>query len=95
MFMARQKRDQQSVSVGGCENCGRDTDVLFDGFITPQTPNYRPGTVFDKHLVALCSAFQTTPARVCLQCRPPSNLEIEEILAAAKTTRQTQGSVQL
>lgn len=35
-------------------------------------------------LVALCASMQTIPAMVCQRCRPPSNLEVREILAAAK-----------
>lgn len=77
-----------------CANCGRETDYLFDGFIYPdvaeaqakQRVKKHKGTVLDNRLAqALSTPFQTEPADVCQRCRPPSNLEIEEML---KTQRR-------
>jgi hypothetical protein len=76
-----------------CENCGRETEYLFPGFIYPEVAEARAttrvtkhrGTVLDDRLVrALSSPFQTEAAEVCMRCRPPSNLEIQEMLDERK-----------
>jgi hypothetical protein len=52
-----------------CENCGRETEVLFDGFKLPDQDN---------------AELQRSIAKLTKKkrCRPPSNLEIEEMLSA-------------
>jgi hypothetical protein len=130
-----------------CDNCGRETEVLFDGFVASKSARAKFvlgeairlsmkgraagfGRVRRTHgrnalkatlhafcraedqirvlwegneqseyyhmdfwepvnkrdattIAALCAPFQTTPARVCQRCRPPSNLEaLEEHKAA-------------
>jgi hypothetical protein len=70
-----------------CGNCGRETEVLFDGFLAPVQMEaagmieFRGQTATAEQLRVMCLAFNSSePARVCQRCRPPSNLEVEEIL---------------
>jgi hypothetical protein len=67
-----------------CEQCARETEFLFDGFVTSKATQYgfkgkskRPQTI---GMVDV-----ERPGKVCQRCRPLSNLEIIE---EAATLRQ-------
>lgn len=90
-YQGRSKRRRESPPH--CQNCGRDTEYLFAGFVYPDVAEAQAkkrvkkhkGTVLDNRLVqALSTPFQAEPAEVCWACRPPSNLEIEEMLRNPK-----------
>lgn len=81
-----------------CENCDRVTEFLFDGFLEPKPPVFRSntklvhldGTVFNGRLVSALSApFQHIPAKVCMRCRPLSNIEFEEMMEQLKAATRT------
>lgn len=66
-----------------CENCGRVTEVLFDGFKLPlafETVRFTLGEAAARRQLAVSVPFLTETARVCMRCRPPSSLEVREIL---------------
>jgi hypothetical protein len=58
-----------------CEQCGRETEYLFDGFVVNKATRYDPRT---KKAIGTVDVHRD--AKVCQRCRPPSNLEIVEIL---------------
>src|SRR4051812_15889089 len=64
--------------AGLCEQCGRQTDYLFAGYVVAKATRYKrhAGTILDARLVDV-----RRDAMVCQRCRPPSNLEKKEILA--------------
>jgi hypothetical protein len=62
-----------------CESCGRKTEYLFDGFVVQKATRYNPKT---KKPIGLVDVHRD--AKVCQRCRPPSNLEIQEILEEGK-----------
>ena len=69
-----ERRGRKKV-VPHCENCGRETEYLFDGIVISKATRFdlntkKPIGVVDVH----------REGQVCQRCRPPSNLEIEEIL---------------
>jgi hypothetical protein len=75
-----------------CENCGRDTEVLFDGFIYPVDDKGEPLSPEQTAAMrALSSVFQVERGQVCMRCRPPSNLEIEEVLNGSYTANESAG----
>lgn len=59
-----------------CEQCERKTDYVFKGTIVSKATRYsrgpkpKPLGLIDVHREAM----------VCQRCRPPSNLEIQELL---------------
>lgn len=73
-----------------CEACGRKTEYLFDGMIYTKATRYHPIT---KKRIGLIDVERS--AKVCQRCRPPSNLEIAEMLKEgkrnARSTRRTNG----
>lgn len=64
-----------------CKNCGLETDVLFDGFKFSGDPKVIREMDFQTltRLKVYSAGFNTEFAKVCMRCRPASNLEIEEI----------------
>lgn len=75
---------KRHIEAPYCENCGRETEFLFDGFVLPLGRDNEPqewsGTVFEISVFELGKrGLQPKPGKVCLRCRPPSNLEIAEI----------------
>lgn len=73
-------KTRRAVTAPYCENCGLETEFLFHGWVLPLGSDGEPqkwkGTVFE------VSVFEVEPfeGKVCQRCRPPSNLEIQEIL---------------
>lgn len=68
-----------------CDNCGLETEYLFDGFIYPVNDKGEPlSPEATAAMMALSAPFQVTPGQVCFRCRPPSNLEVQELLKEAK-----------
>lgn len=66
-----------------CEQCGRETDYLFKGTVTTQATQYGfPQGQRGRPKVKPVGLIDVQrEGDVCAPCRPPSNLEIEEILA--------------
>jgi hypothetical protein len=78
---AYRRRSKRRESPPHCENCGHDTEYLFEGFVYPVNDKGEPLSAEQTAaMMTLSGPFQTTPSQVCMRCRPPSNLEIEEIL---------------
>ncbi len=68
-----------------CEQCGRQTDYLFRGVVITQATRYgcAPGS---RELKPIGLVDVHRDGMVCLPCRPPSNLEIKEILGEIEFT---------
>lgn len=82
----RRSKPTRFTRSSQCGNCGRDTDYLFEGFKDPpqmaavELYQFRGKPATKAQVRALCEPFSTERTMVCMACRPPSNLEIEEIL---------------
>lgn len=67
-----------------CENCDRETEFLFDGEVEV-TRNVLCRDYGNDARRKVPKPFQVkVSGKVCQRCRPPSNLEIQEILSDAK-----------
>ena len=81
------ERRGRTATALTCDNCYRETEFLFEGFVLPLGKDHIPQK-FRNTVMALSAPFQTTPGKVCFRCRPPSNLEIQEILSDAQQRRR-------
>lgn len=69
------------MSKPHCEQCGRETEFLFDGVLTEKRTRYEfPNGDRSKKPKAVGFIDVHRDAKVCQRCRPPSNLEIQELL---------------
>lgn len=88
-------KNRKESKLPHCENCGRETEYLFAGVKAPPPPP-DPSTLRrfkgDMRLaLALSAPFMAEAAEVCFQCRPPSNLEIKELVhEASRNARRKQ-----
>lgn len=84
-LMDRPASSEVLAVAGVCENCGRDTDYLFDGlrFQMPAAQIREMDPLRLAKMKFLCEPFLTDRAMVCLRCRPLSNLEAAELAKGA------------
>jgi hypothetical protein len=68
-----------------CEQCGRETEYLFPGQVVNKATRYSRGP--RPKPIGLVDVYRD--AMVCQRCRPPSNLEILEMLAEGTYKGQT------
>lgn len=78
------------MSTPHCEQCGRQTEYLFPGIVTGKATRYvktRTGRVMKRGTVDV-----ERDGMVCLVCRPPSNLEILEMMENGKAASRKKTS---
>lgn len=63
-----------------CENCGRETEILFEGEIEVEKTVMVRAYGYDARRKVAKPVRVKVGGKVCFRCRPPSNLEVQEIL---------------
>ena len=82
--------EKESEEIDRCGACGRKTEFLFPAMIEKTIPavfDKPAGKKFRRTRRALAKAATrtvTVEGKVCATCRPPSNLEILEMLQEGK-----------
>lgn len=70
-----------------CEQCGWETEYLFAGVVTAKATRYSRGVGGRSRSRAIGVVDVQRDGMVCMRCRPPSDLEIKEMLS--ESSRRT------
>lgn len=76
-----------------CEQCHRLTDYLFAGIVVTQATRYVKANGKRPKVKAIGLVDVHREGLVCFRCRPPSNVEIEEMLEGVYAIQRSEKPV--